>query len=45
MTRSTGGGIGFGHPVFHRNLRIATRYSADVIEVGAIIGGFFTLSA
>lgn len=44
-TRSTGGGIAFGHPVFHRNLRLAVRYSADYTEVGATTGGFFSTSA
>lgn len=44
-TRTTGGGISLGHPVFHRLLRLALRYSADYIEVGATTGGFFTSSA
>jgi outer membrane protein insertion porin family len=44
-TKSSGGGIAFGHPVFHRNLRLAVRYSADFTELSATTGGFFTSSA
>ncbi|MFT3922394.1 MAG: outer membrane protein assembly factor BamA [Myxococcales bacterium] len=44
-TRTTGGGLTLGHPVFSRNLRLALRYSADFVEVGATTGGFFTASA
>jgi outer membrane protein insertion porin family len=44
-TRSTGGGLSFGHPVFDRNLRLALRYSADITQLGATTGGFFSSSA
>ncbi len=44
-TKSSGGGIAFGHPVFHRNLRLALRYSADYTEISATTGGFFSSNA
>jgi outer membrane protein insertion porin family len=44
-TRSSSGGLAFGHPVFHRNLRLALRYSADYTEISATTGGFFSSSA
>ncbi len=44
-TRTTGGGLTLGHPVFSRMLRLALRYSADHVEVGATTGGFFSSSA
>ncbi len=37
--KSTGGGAALGHPVFHRNLRLALRYGADVVEVSTNTGG------
>lgn len=44
-TRQLGAGIGFGHPIFHRNLRLALRYSADRTTLGAATGRFFTSTA
>lgn len=44
-TRTTGGGVTLGHPVYSRMLRLALRYSADNVEVGATTGGFFSSSA
>jgi outer membrane protein insertion porin family len=39
-TKQTGAGVAFGHPVFHRNLRLALRYSADRTTVGETTTAF-----
>jgi outer membrane protein insertion porin family len=44
-TKQTGAGLALGHPVFHRNLRLALRYSADRTTVGESTAGFFSNSA
>jgi len=43
--KSTGGGVAFGHPIFHRNLRLALRYGADVVEIAPTTGGFLNVNA
>jgi outer membrane protein insertion porin family len=44
-TKQTGAGVALGHPVFHRNLRLALRYSADRTTVDDTTTAFFTSSA
>ncbi len=44
-TKQTGAGLAFGHPVFHRNLRLALRYSADRTTVDDTTTAFFTSTA
>ncbi|MET0340038.1 MAG: outer membrane protein assembly factor BamA, partial [Polyangiales bacterium] len=44
-TRQLGAGLALGHPVFHRNLRLALRYSADRTSVGQTTTQFFASSA
>jgi outer membrane protein insertion porin family len=44
-TKQTGAGLALGHPVFHRNLRLALRYSADRTTVDDTTTAFFTSSA
>jgi len=43
--KSTGGGLAFGHPVFNRNLRLALRYGADVVEIAPNTGSFVNVQA
>jgi outer membrane protein insertion porin family len=40
-----GGGVAFGHPIFHRNLRLSLRYSAEMVDVTETTGGFFNANA
>ena len=44
-TKQTGAGLALGHPVFHRNLRLALRYSIDHTGLGDTTTGFFSTSA
>ncbi|HEX5659955.1 MAG TPA: outer membrane protein assembly factor BamA [Polyangiales bacterium] len=44
-TKQTGAGVALGHPVFHRNLRLALRYSADRTTVDDTTTAFFTSTA
>ena len=44
-TKQTGAGLALGHPVFHRNLRLALRYSADRTTVGDTTTAFFSTGA
>ncbi|MEY4511118.1 MAG: hypothetical protein RLZZ450_3240 [Pseudomonadota bacterium] len=39
-TKQTGAGVALGHPIFHRNLRLALRYSADRTTVGETTTAF-----
>jgi outer membrane protein insertion porin family len=38
---STGGAIGFGHPIFDYRLRFFAEYRADYVQIGAATGGLF----
>ncbi len=43
--KSTGGGLAFGHPLFNRNLRLALRYGADIVEIAPTTGSFLNVDA
>ena len=44
-TQQTGAGLALGHPVFHRQLRLALRYSADRTTLGSTTTALFSNSA
>lgn len=40
---TTGGGFGFGHPVFDHRLRLSLRYRGEFVDIQARTGGLFGL--
>ncbi len=43
--KSTGAGLAFGHPLVNRNLRLALRYGAEIVDIATNTGSAFNVSA